>query len=69
MTRHVHMFPEVFFMDVIANTNHQKRVFFLMVAKDATGECFIGNAMLLPCGQLWVFTKLYRYFSINYTGR
>ena len=38
MTRHVHMFPEVFFMDVIANTNHQKRDLFLMVVKDASGE-------------------------------
>jgi hypothetical protein len=25
MIRHVHMFPEVFFMDVTANTNRQKR--------------------------------------------
>ena len=40
-----------------------------MVAKDAFGECFIGNITLLPCGKLWVFIWLYRYFSISQTGR
>ena len=60
MIRHVHMFPEVMFMDVIANTNCQKHDMFLMVGKDASGECFFGNATLFPCGQLWMFTKLYR---------
>ena len=50
MTRHVHMFSQVFFMDVVANTNRQKRDLFLMVMKDATGECFIGIATLLPFG-------------------
>ena len=60
MIRHVHMFPEVFFMDIIVNTNRQKRDLFLVVVKDATEECFIGNVTLLPCGQVWVFTKLYR---------
>ena len=68
MQRHVHMFPEVMFMDVIANTNRQKRDLFLMIVKDASGECFIGNATLLPCGQLWVFTKLYRYFFYQLYG-
>ena len=69
MQRHVHMFPEVMFMDVIANTNRQKRDLFLVVVKDASGECFIGNATLLPCGQLWIFTKLYRYFFTSYMDR
>ena len=68
MTRYVPMFPEVFFIDVIANTNRQKRDLFLMVVKDATGECFIGNAVLLPCGQLWAFTKIYRYFFYQLYG-
>ena len=68
MIRHVHMFPEVFFMDVIANTNRQKRDLFLMVVKDASGECFIGNATLLPCGQWWIFTRLYRYFFYQLYG-
>ena len=68
MQRHVHMFPEVMFMDVIANTNRQKRDLFLMVVKDPSGECFIGNATLLPCGQLWIFTKLYRYFFYQLYG-
>ena len=55
MQQHVHMFPEVMFMNVIASTNCQKRDLFLLVVKDAFGECFIGNATLLPCGQLWIF--------------
>ena len=31
------MFPEVFYMDVTANTNKQKRKLFLMVVRDANG--------------------------------
>ena len=62
------MFPEVFFMDVIANTNCQKRDLFLVVTKDATEECFIDNATLLSCGKVWVFTKLYRYFFCQLYG-
>ena len=38
MIWHVHMFPEVMFMDTIANTNRQKRDLFLMVVKDAPGD-------------------------------
>ena len=44
MARSMHMFPEVFYMDVTAKTNEQKRELFLMVVKDATGEPFIINA-------------------------
>ena len=68
MIWHVHMFPEVMFMDAIANTNRQKRDLFLIVVKDASGEYFIGNATLLPCGQLWMFTKLYQYFFYQLYG-
>ena len=35
MTRHVAMYPEVFYLDVTANTNKQKRDLFLMIVKDA----------------------------------
>ena len=55
MQRAVHMFPEVFYMDVIANTNRQKRDLFVLVLKDASGETNIGNASVLPCGKLWDF--------------
>ena len=47
MIRHVMMFPEVFYMDVTANTNKQKRDLFLMVVNDANGETFIGNATII----------------------
>ena len=44
MQRAVHMFPEVIYMDIISNTNRQKRDLFLLVLKDASGETNIGNA-------------------------
>ena len=62
MQRAVSMFPKVYFMDVIANTNHQKRDLFLLVVKDASGETHVGNLSLLPCGKTWIFTQLYRHF-------
>ena len=62
------MFPEVMFLDVIANTNRQKLDLFLMVVKDASGQTFIGNASVLPCGQKWIFTKLYQYFFLHLYG-
>ena len=62
MQRAVSMFPEVYFMDVIANTNRQKRNLFLLVVKDASGETHVGNLSLLPCGKTWIFTQLYCHF-------
>ena len=62
MQRAVHMFPEVFYMDVIANTNRQKRDLFVLVLKDASGETNIGNASVLPCGKLWIFSMVYQKF-------
>ena len=68
MTRHVHMFPEVFYMDVTANTNLQKRDLFLMVVKDANGQTFIGNATVIPSGKRWVFSKIYKSFFLKLYG-
>ena len=68
MARSVHMFPEVFYMDVTANTNRQKRDMFLLVVKDANGETFIGNATVIPSGQRWVFDKIYQSFFFNLYG-
>ena len=62
MQRAVSMFPEVYFMDVIATPNCQKRDLFLLVVKDASGETNVGNLSLLPCGKTWIFTQLYRHF-------
>ena len=64
----VHMFPEVFYMDVTANTNKQKCDFFLMVVKDANGETFIGNATIIPSGKRRVFQKIYTKFFIHLYG-
>ena len=62
MIRHVHMFPEVFFLDVTANTNRQKRDLFVMVVRDATGQCYIGNLTILPSGQAWIFQHIFEKF-------
>ena len=66
MQRAVHMFPEVFHMDVIANTNRQKRDLFVLVIKDASGETNIGNASVLPCGKLWIFWWFTKSFFVTY---
>lgn len=68
MIRHVNMFPEVFFMDVTANTNKQKRDLFVMVVKDASGECYPANLTVIPSGQLWVFLKIYQTFFLELYG-
>lgn len=69
MVRHVHMFPEVFFLDVTANTNKQKRDLFIMVVKDANGQTFIGNATVIPSGKRWVFQKIYQSFFVHLYGK
>ena len=68
MSRCVHMFPEVFYMDVTAGTNRQKRDLFLMVVKDANGQTFIGNATVIPSGQRWVFDKIFQSFFLHLYG-
>lgn len=68
MARHLHMFPEVLFMDVTANTNKQKRDLFLAVVKDASGETFVVNATIIPSGQRWVFQKIYQIFFYELYG-
>ena len=67
MQRAVHMFPEVMYIDVIANTNRQKRDLLVVVVKDASGETNIGNASVLPCGKNWIFLFVYqRFFRFLY---
>ena len=68
MTRHVAMFPEVFYLDVTANTNRQKRDLFLMVVKDANDNVFIGNATVIPSGKRWVYAMIYKNFFIQLYG-
>ena len=68
MNHHVNMFPEVFYLDVTANTNKQKRDLFLMVVKDANGKAYIGNATIIPCGKRWVYTHIYKIFLLELFG-
>ena len=64
MMRVVHMFPEVIFMDVTANTNKQGRGLHLFVVKDADGSTHISNATVIPSEQRWVFKKIYSFFVL-----
>lgn len=50
MIREVNKYPEVWYMDVTGRANRQKRELFLMVVRKPSGECAIGNAMLIPSG-------------------
>ena len=58
------MFLEVFYLNVTANTNKQKRDLFLMVVKDADVSTYIGNATVIPSGKRWVYAIIYRIFFI-----
>ena len=69
MLRHVHMFPEVFFVDVTANTNRQKLGLFIQVVRDTNRESHVGNVTFIPSGQAWVFLKIYKVFFENLFGK
>ena len=68
MTRHVAMYPEVFYLDVTANTNKQKRDLFMMIVKDSNLQTFVGNLTVIPSGQRWVFDMIYKSFFIQLYG-
>ena len=63
------MNPEVLFLDVAANMNSQKREMFFAVVKGATGQTFIVNATVMPCGQGWIFLKIYETFFLYLYGK
>ena len=68
MIRMVHMFPEVFFMDVTNSTNRQNKPLFLMVVKDANGETHVGNISVLPSEKKWVFNEIYQTIFVSLYG-
>lgn len=69
MIRTMQMFPEVQFIDVAANMNKQKRDVLFSVVKEATGETFIVNMTVMPCGRRWIFQKNYQsFFKFLYGG-
>ena len=69
MIRAMHMNPEVQFLDVAANMNSLKREMFFAVVKGATGQTFIVNATVMPCGQGWIFLKIYETFFLYLYGK
>ena len=69
MIRAMHINPEVQFLDVAANMNNQKREMFFAVVKGATGQTFIVNATVMPCGQGWIFLKIYQTFFLYLYGK
>ena len=54
------MFPEIFYLDVTANTNKQKRDLFLMVVKDSNGSVYVGNTIIIPAGKRWLYDMIYK---------
>ena len=50
MIRTMHMFPEVQFIDFAANLNSQNRDILFSIVKETTGQSFIVNATVMPCG-------------------
>ena len=62
------MFPEVQFIDA-ANLNKQNRELLFSVVKEATGQCFIVNATVMPCGRRWMFQKIYQTFFLYLYGK
>jgi len=54
MLRHTVMFPEVFCLDVTANTYKQKLDLFLMVVKDSNVNVCVGNTAIIPSDKRWV---------------
>lgn len=64
----MHMFPEVQVIDVAANINKQKCNMLFSIVKEATGKCFIVNAIVMPCGQRWIFLNVYQTFFLYLYG-
>ena len=59
MIRMCMMNPEVFYMDVTANTNRQKRDLFVLCVKDSLGKSYPVNITVIPSGKKWVFHTIY----------
>ena len=51
MIRSLHMYPEVWFLDVTARSNKQKRNLFVLVGRKPSGNSFISNVTLIPSGK------------------
>ena len=51
MIRSIHMYPEVWFLDVTARSNKQKRNLFVLVGRKPSGNSFISNVTLIPSGK------------------
>ena len=60
MIRQVSMHPKVWFCDVTAGTNLQKRDLFVMAVRNPTGKTFPGNLTIIPSGKRWVFVTLFQ---------
>ena len=59
--RLVQMYPEVFFMDVTAETNNEGRGLFLVAGKDGNNSGFTAARIFLPSEQMWVFQWIFSY--------
>jgi hypothetical protein len=69
MIRLVTAYPEVFFMDVTAGTNRQKRGMFLAVVKDSSGKTYPGNITIVPSEKSWVFGCIFEHAFCQLYGK
>ena len=57
--RYFKLYPEVIMIDIIENTNNEKRPMLLVVAKDADGETFVVMRVYLPQQRRWIFKWIF----------
>ena len=69
MIRLVAMYPEVWFMDVTAGTNRQRRDLFMLAVRTVIGKTFPGNLTVIPSGKRWIFVCIYQLAFIALYGK
>lgn len=69
MIRLVAMYPDVWFLDVTAGTNRQKRDLFMLAVRTVTGKTFPGNLTVIPSGKRWIFVCIYQLAFVALYGK
>jgi len=68
MIRQVAMHPHVWFVDVTAGVNKQKKDWFIMAIRTPAGKTFPGNLTVIPSGRRWVFSTIYQFAFVQLYG-
>jgi len=64
----LNLFPEVIFVDVIADTNKEERPLFTATAKDSNGKTFTFFRAFLPNQKQWVFRWIFSSVFMKFFG-